>query len=173
MTTEQSNEILAFAAEVGHTLLENGAEISRVEETMKIVAASYGVDKEHFFVLSKGPASTRSSRSTSYPARFLRESIPWKRQGYAWMRSGTLLPSPDGSSSSALPSEAAHSAPSSAAACLTAPPRLFREPQFSCSFRWHVYHTCPKPWATYVRERSVPCSASCFTNGASGSIWAT
>ena len=61
MTTEQSNEILAFAAEVGHTLLENGAEISRVEETMKIVAASYGVDKEHFFVLSNGIFTTGSS----------------------------------------------------------------------------------------------------------------
>ena len=61
MTTEQSNDILAFAAEVGHTLLENGAEISRVEETMKIVASSFGVDKEHFFVLSNGIFTTGSS----------------------------------------------------------------------------------------------------------------
>ena len=61
MTTERSNEILAFAAEAGHMLLENGAEISRVEETMKIIASSYGVDKEHFFVLSNGIFTTGSS----------------------------------------------------------------------------------------------------------------
>ena len=61
MTTEQSNEILAFAAEVGHTLLENGAEISRVEETMRIIADYFGVDKEHFFVLSNGIFTTGSS----------------------------------------------------------------------------------------------------------------
>jgi uncharacterized membrane protein YjjP (DUF1212 family) len=41
--------------------LENGAEISRVEETMKIIASSYGVDKEHFFVLSNGIFTTGSS----------------------------------------------------------------------------------------------------------------
>lgn len=61
MTDEHSNEILAFAAEAGHMLLENGAEISRVEETMKIIASSYGVDKEHFFVLSNGIFTTGSS----------------------------------------------------------------------------------------------------------------
>ena len=61
MTPERSNEILEFAAEAGHTLLENGAEISRVEETMKIIARSFGVDKEHFFVLSNGIFTTGSS----------------------------------------------------------------------------------------------------------------
>lgn len=61
MTPERSNEILAFAAEAGHTLLENGAEISRVEETMKIIASSFGVHKEHFFVLSNGIFTTGSS----------------------------------------------------------------------------------------------------------------
>ena len=61
MTPERSNEILAFAAEAGHTLLENGAEISRVEETMKIIASSFGVYKEHFFVLSNGIFTTGSS----------------------------------------------------------------------------------------------------------------
>ena len=61
MTTERSNEILAFAADAGHTLLENGAEISRVEETMKIIASSFGVHKEHFFVLSNGIFTTGSS----------------------------------------------------------------------------------------------------------------
>ena len=61
MDTERSKEILALASEAGHILLENGAEISRVEETMERIAGHFGVDKEHFFVLSNGIFTTGDS----------------------------------------------------------------------------------------------------------------
>ena len=51
---------LAVASEAGHILLENGAEISRVEETMERIAAHYGVDSTSFFVLSNGIFTTSS-----------------------------------------------------------------------------------------------------------------
>lgn len=47
-------EALNLAAGAGHLLLENGAEISRVEETMERIANHYHSGKEHFFVLSNG-----------------------------------------------------------------------------------------------------------------------
>lgn len=46
--------ILDIAMEAGHILLENGAEIFRVEETMERIASSYGVDENDFYVLSNG-----------------------------------------------------------------------------------------------------------------------
>ena len=51
---------LAVASEAGHILLENGAEISRVEETMERIASHYGVDSKSFFVLSNGIFTTSS-----------------------------------------------------------------------------------------------------------------
>ena len=53
-------EALAVASEAGHILLENGAEISRVEETMERIASHYGVDSKSFFVLSNGIFTTSS-----------------------------------------------------------------------------------------------------------------
>ena len=49
---------LDLAYEAGSILLENGAEISRVEETMKRIACHYGVEDESFFVLSNGIMAT-------------------------------------------------------------------------------------------------------------------
>ena len=57
MTSEQE-QALQLATEAGHILLENGAEISRVEETMERIASSYGVEDESFFVLSNGIITT-------------------------------------------------------------------------------------------------------------------
>lgn len=50
------DEVLETAVEAGHILLESGAEIFRVEETMKRISRYYGVDEEHkeFFVLANG-----------------------------------------------------------------------------------------------------------------------
>ena len=45
---------LELAALAGHILLENGAEISRVEETMERIATHYGVESKNFFILSNG-----------------------------------------------------------------------------------------------------------------------
>ena len=57
MTPEQE-QALRLATEAGHILLENGAEIGRVEETMERIAAAYGVADESFFVLSNGIIAT-------------------------------------------------------------------------------------------------------------------
>lgn len=57
----QESKALAFAAEVGHLMLENGAEISRVEETMERIATCFGVDSKDFFVLSNGIFTTGRS----------------------------------------------------------------------------------------------------------------
>ena len=51
-------EALDIANEAGHILLENGAEISRVEEVMDRISSHYGVDAKHFFVLSNGIFTT-------------------------------------------------------------------------------------------------------------------
>lgn len=57
MDAEQERA-LGLATEAGHILLENGAEISRVEETMQRMASAYGVENESFFVLSNGIFAT-------------------------------------------------------------------------------------------------------------------
>ena len=57
---ERQAQALAIASEAGHILLENGAEISRVEETMERIASYYGVDSKSFFVLSNGIFTTSS-----------------------------------------------------------------------------------------------------------------
>lgn len=49
---------MKLATEAGHILLENGAEISRVEDTMQRIAKTYGVDEKSFFVLSNGIIAT-------------------------------------------------------------------------------------------------------------------
>ena len=51
-------EVLELAAEAGHILLENGAEISRVEDIMGRIASHFGVDSGNFFVLSNGIFTT-------------------------------------------------------------------------------------------------------------------
>lgn len=56
-----ASEALAVATEAGHILLENGAEISRVEETMERISSHYGVNSSNFFVLSNGIFTTGSS----------------------------------------------------------------------------------------------------------------
>lgn len=55
MMEENALEIASLA---GHILLENGAEISRVEETMERIASHYGVEAENFYVLSNGIFTT-------------------------------------------------------------------------------------------------------------------
>lgn len=57
-TEAELGTALEVASEAGHILLENGAEISRVEETMERIATFYGVDSKSFFVLSNGIFTT-------------------------------------------------------------------------------------------------------------------
>ena len=60
--TEEHEQALQLATEAGHILLENGAEISRVEDTMTRIASTYGVEDESFFVLSNGIITTGQQR---------------------------------------------------------------------------------------------------------------
>ena len=57
---EELNEVLEVAAQAGHILLENGAEISRVEDIMGRIATHFGVHTGNFFVLSNGIFTTGS-----------------------------------------------------------------------------------------------------------------
>lgn len=61
---EDFSEVLKLATKAGHILLQNGAEISRVEETMERIAAHYGVTDCNFFVLSNGIFTTGESVRT-------------------------------------------------------------------------------------------------------------
>ncbi|MBQ3689906.1 MAG: threonine/serine exporter family protein [Bacteroidales bacterium] len=58
----QISEALEVATKAGYILLENGAEISRVEETMNRIAKYFGVDSGNYFVLSNGIFATGNSR---------------------------------------------------------------------------------------------------------------
>ncbi len=55
-----TDEVLETAFEAGHILLESGAEIFRVEETMERISRYFGVDDAHrdFFVLANGLFAT-------------------------------------------------------------------------------------------------------------------
>ena len=54
------DEVLETAVDAGHILLESGAEIFRVEETMRRICRYFGVDESHeeFFVLANGLFAT-------------------------------------------------------------------------------------------------------------------
>lgn len=62
---EELNEVLEVAAQAGHILLENGAEISRVEDIMGRIATHFGVHTGNFFVLSNGIFTTGSGEKIS------------------------------------------------------------------------------------------------------------
>lgn len=58
-------KILDLAYEAGAILLENGAEISRVEDTIQRIANYYGVDDINVFVLSNGIMATGNNYARS------------------------------------------------------------------------------------------------------------
>lgn len=58
---EIEREIMETAMEAGHILLENGAEIFRVEETINRICKHYGVESSNAFVLSNGIFVTSGS----------------------------------------------------------------------------------------------------------------
>lgn len=60
-TIPMQDKALEVASLAGHILLENGAEISRVEETMERISRHYGVQSGDFFVLSNGIFTTGST----------------------------------------------------------------------------------------------------------------
>ena len=69
------SEVLDVAAQAGHVLLENGAEIARVEETMERISSNFGASSRNFFVLSNGIFTTGEGG----PERYAKvEFIPLK-----------------------------------------------------------------------------------------------
>lgn len=73
------NRVLETAMMAGHILLENGAEISRVEETMERMCRHFGVESENFFVLSNGIFTTGSPDPGGAGGQFARvQHIPVK-----------------------------------------------------------------------------------------------
>ena len=75
-TGNNLSEALEVAAQAGHVLLENGAEIARVEETMERIASHYGAQKSNFFVLSNGIFTTGAGNGSERYANV--EYIPLK-----------------------------------------------------------------------------------------------
>lgn len=64
-------EVLDVAMEAGHILLENGAEIFRVEETIDRICRHFGVQSGSAFVLSNGIFLTAGSETEKRFARVL------------------------------------------------------------------------------------------------------
>ncbi len=62
-------DILDIAMEAGEILLENGAEISRVEETIDRICVHFGVQSKNAFVLSNGIFLTAGSETEKRFAR--------------------------------------------------------------------------------------------------------
>ncbi len=80
---EESNrddhKVLEAAMEAGHILLENGAEISRVEETMERICGYFGVEAENFFVLSNGIFTTGNPNTNNPRGQYAKvQHIPVK-----------------------------------------------------------------------------------------------
>lgn len=74
--TPEDRRALDVAMEAGHILLENGAEIARVEETMDKICGHYGVQTGEFFVLSNGIFTTAGHTADKSYARV--QHIPVK-----------------------------------------------------------------------------------------------
>ena len=67
LTTSERRRVMDLAYDAGSILLENGDEISNVEETMMRIARHFGIDDENFFVLSNGIMATeRNYARTKY-----------------------------------------------------------------------------------------------------------
>lgn len=65
---KEEKKVLELAAFAGHVLLQNGAEIFRVEETIEKIAQAYGMRGDHSFVLSSGIFLTEETSNHSFYA---------------------------------------------------------------------------------------------------------
>lgn len=76
---QDDHRVLEAAMTAGHILLENGAEISRVEETMERICGHFGVASGNFFVLSNGIFATGDQESNSEGGQYAKvKHIPVK-----------------------------------------------------------------------------------------------
>lgn len=70
----QEREVMEAAMEAGHILLENGAEIFRVEETIGRICRHFGIEKVNVFTMSNGIIVTAGDEKEQYFAKV--EHIP-------------------------------------------------------------------------------------------------
>ncbi len=76
---QDDSKVLETALAAGHILLENGAEIARVEETMERICRHFGVESGNFFVLSNGIFATGNRNPDSPGGQYAKvQHIPVK-----------------------------------------------------------------------------------------------
>lgn len=76
---QDDSGVMEAAMAAGHILLENGAEIARVEETMQRICQHFGVESENFFVLSNGIFATGSRNPDNSNGQYAKvQHIPVK-----------------------------------------------------------------------------------------------
>ena len=66
MMTGTEKDVLDIAARAGKILLENGAEISRIEETMDRIIRSFDIVSHDYYVLSNGIFLTENTKDKTY-----------------------------------------------------------------------------------------------------------
>ena len=71
---ENCHSVLELAVQAGEILLENGAEVFRVQQTMEIMAAAYGADGFHVYVLTNGIFASMQEDGKNQVARL--ENVP-------------------------------------------------------------------------------------------------
>lgn len=69
LSDKEKQEVMEAAMRAGHILLENGAEISRVEETIDRICRYFGIESGNAFVLSNGIFMTMGNRREEYFAK--------------------------------------------------------------------------------------------------------
>lgn len=65
----EDKRVMEFALQAGHILLENGAEIFRVEETIDRICRHYGLESGSTFVLSNGIFITAGNERENFFAK--------------------------------------------------------------------------------------------------------
>ena len=73
---ELRHRIMDFIMAAGQTLLENGAEVFRVEQTMEIMARSFHLREFHVYVLTNGIFASAGTAE-------IRLHVPW-RLAFKW-----------------------------------------------------------------------------------------
>lgn len=69
LSEAEKRQVMEAAMRAGHILLENGAEISRVEDTIERICSHYGIESGNAFVLSNGIFMTMGSTQEEYYAK--------------------------------------------------------------------------------------------------------
>lgn len=96
MNIEDHSAALDLASQAGRILLENGAEIERVEDTMQRIATHYGAADGDFFVISNGIISTGEgyAKASYIPIKGVRlDKVAAVNQASRDVSAGHLTPS--------------------------------------------------------------------------------